>query len=552
MPFCGAVAAPVVVMDMTCATDLQRLTSDKPPQNAILHLNAALQVVASDGGCIGSLSDILPMCNRSVPVLYFDSAETGDALAAFVDYHNLADAILCTPYDKRDVLATTYEKMPMLRGMLDLRDAHVPANELPAIAVAHCATAVILAVADADEDSVQSLQKRFIHVVTMDEAGFAQTAVSGVNGIITRDTDAAYDFLSRFPEGSMLRRRNLFAHKGFSGGGMYSENTITSVVAAGKHHMDGSEIDIKLTSDDVPVVMHNTNTIGLFDCEKLITEETDYATLASLRRIEFPDESIDRFEDLMHAMHAYPETPVLIELKPSTKYNNVEEMLRLIDPVLRSPESQQNCICIMGDMPPGHRYVHKHLPYLPQCYCEGSGAMPPPPQDRNAAEDCLYRIARLTCGCAAGYNAEDIGMNRLLNEYAKFRMITVFPWSRSWTLEPSKWEEHGPDNCATYLAGYDAWTTDHGEKFICLPMKIVPTDCAAVSGEFRPMCRKLYRDGREETGECELLVLDGDVRRNESGAYEVRSKATVMYRLQIDLYFGESYSIYSAPVEIGI
>ena len=39
---------------------------------------------------------------------------------------------------------------------------------------------------------------------------------------------------------------------------------------------------------------------------------------------------------------------------------------------------------------------------------------------------------------AAGYNAEDVKMNRLLKEYAKFRMITVFPWSRSWTLEPSK------------------------------------------------------------------------------------------------------------------
>ena len=302
MPVCNVTAAPVVMMEIHCREELQRLTSEKPPQNVILHINEELQVTGVDNLVIGDLAEVLLMCTRSVPVLYFDSVGTAETLADFVDYNHLADALLCTPYDRRHILAAAYEKMPMLRGMLDARNTQVEVQKLPGIAVANGATSVILSADAADEESINSLQKRFIHVITTDEAGFEKAALNGANGIITEDTDAAYSFLSCFPEGSVFRRRKLFAHKGFQYGGRYSENTITSVVAAAQYHFDGAEIDVKLTQDDVPVVMHNLDTVGLFECDKMVTEECDYGVLSSLRRIGFPDESIDRFEDLMHAL----------------------------------------------------------------------------------------------------------------------------------------------------------------------------------------------------------------------------------------------------------
>ena len=457
LPACGVTAAPVVVKEIRTKRDFTECAGDYPPQMILFHVDRDLFVTGEDGSVIAGLEEALRTTGRSVPVLYFDSSDTADRLAEFVDFHHLGDAILCTPYDPREVLAAAYEKMPMLRGMLDLRKADVPVHKLPGIAVSHGAVSVILPADKADEESVHSLQKRFIHVITDDSMGFEKTALHGVNGIITRDTEAAYAFLSVFPENSVFRRRNLFAHKGFGCAGKYSENTITSVAAAGENHFDGAEIDIKLTKDDVPIVMHNLNTKGLFDCDVMITEESDYEQLASLRRIGFPDEGVDRFEDLMHRMKEYEDTPVLIEIKPNAKYWNVEKMISLMEPILASEESQQNCICIMGGLEPGHQYLHRHLPNLPISYCEAGKGVP---ENREEAEDALYRIAKLTMGCAAGYNAEDVAMNRLLNEYAKFRMITVFPWSRSWTLSPSKWEENGPSNCRTYLAGYDAWTTD--------------------------------------------------------------------------------------------
>ena len=533
MPMCGVVAAPSVVFEIKSSDDLAVLTCATPPQNVILHVAPDLTV------CDEPLYDVLAKCNRSIPILYFDDIKTQAALAEFTDANHIGDAILCAPYKMRDLLALAYEKMPLLRGMLDCRGITPIIDKLPAEAVSHGATSVILDADVATADNVHALQQRFIHVIADSSNEFDTAAARGVNGVITSNLAGAYDFLAKFPEGSFLRRRNLLAHKGFQNNGMYSENTITSVVAAGKHHFDGAEIDVKLTSDDVPVVMHNLDTKGLFDCPVTITEQSDFAFLSSLRRIEFPDESIDRFEDLMHEMKAYPDTPVLIEIKPHAKYHNVEKLTAMTDDILRDGKSQTNCIGILGGtLEPGLRYVHSRLPYLPMGYCEGGKSVPAAPQSREEAEDRIYRVAQLTSGCAAGYNPEDVNINRLFNEYAKFRMLHIFVWSRSWTLSPSKWEENGPLNDKTYIAGFDAWTTDHGEKFLDYPIAVESMDHAPDS----PRCRLRYRDGSTSEADCDILLLDGNMTPG--------STARVMYAYTMQLHFGDSYTIYSEPVTI--
>lgn len=510
MPFCPIIAAPTVVLEVKSDSDIALLTSKTPPQNVILHISPDLTVAGKP------LYDILALCSRSVPILYIDSEETIAPLAEFVFFNNIGDAILCAPFEKRDVLAAAYREMPQLRGMLDCRGAGAEIEKLPAECVRNGATSVILA--DPEADSVHSLQKRFIHIIA--EGSFSALAPRGVNGIITSELAEAYSFLASFPEGTFMRRRNLLAHKGFQNNGEYSENTIASVVAAAKNHFDGAEIDVKLTVDNVPVVMHNTNTKGLFDCEVAVTEESSYEFLSSLRRIEHPAETIDKFSDLMHEMKAYPETPVLIEIKPSAKYNKVELLSAMTDELLRDGRSQENCIGIMGGtLEPGLRYLHRRIPYLPLGWCEGGKNIPAAPETREEAEDRLYRVAQLTEGCAAGYNPEDVNVNRLFNEYAKFRMLHVFVWSRSWTLSPSKWEENGPSNDNTYLSGFDAWTTDHGEKFLGYPVAI------DADGSL------IFRDGHKEAAKCEKITVGDEV----------------FFLYNIELHFGGRYYICSEP-----
>ena len=512
MPVCPVIAAPTVVLEVKNVADLELLTSEMPPQNVILPISTDLTVVGVD------LYSALEKCSRSVPILYIENEATIAPLADFCDQNHVGDAILCAPIDKKEILRDAYRAMPMLRGMLDCRRCAPEIDKLPGIAVACGATSVILDAEMATSDAVHSLQQRFIHVIS--SGRFGALATRGVNGIITEDISGAYSFLSSFPEGTFMRRRILLAHKGFSNNGEFSENTITSVVAAAKYHFDGAEIDVKLTSDDIPVVMHNTNTKGLFDCEVAVTEESSYEFLSSLHRIAHPNETIDKFSDLMHEMKEYPNTPVLIEIKPSAKYHKVELLTAMTDELLRDGQSQENCIGIMGgSLEPGLKYVHKRIPYLPLGWCEGGKNIPAAPQCREEAEDRIYRVAQLCEGCAAGYNPEDVNINRLFNEYAKFRMLHVFVWSRSWTLSPSKWEENGPSNDNTYLSGFDGWTTDHGEYFLGYPIAI------------NENCELLFRDGHTEKGDCEELTVGGEK----------------YYLYKNDLHFGDSYYICSEP-----
>lgn len=545
MPVCGVVSAPTVVLEVKSAVDLAALTREAPPQNVILHVAPDLTVFGV------ALYEVLEKCAKTVPILAFDAAETAAALAVFTDRNHVGDAILCTTLANRALLVEAYEKMPLLRGMLDCRGEAPAIDTLPATAVAHGATSVILDPAIATSEAIHSLRQRFIHTVTADTNGFDTAAARGANGIITADLGGAYAFLKRFPEGSFLRRHHLIAHKGFLNDGQYTENTITSVVAAARHHFDGAEIDVKLTVDNVPVVMHNNTTKGLFDCEPAITEECTYDFLSSLRRINFPNESIDRFEDLMHEMHAYPNTPVLIEIKPSAKRYQVEPLTAMTDVLLRDGRSQKNCIGIMGGtLEPGLRYVHRRLSYLPLGYCEGGKGVPEAPETRADVEDRLYRVAQLAAGCAAAYNPEDVNINRLFHEYAKFRMLHVFAWSRSWILSPSLWEENGPANDKTYLAGYDAWTTDHGEKFLNYPIAIETIAPTSTADTVKPLCRLCFRDGTTKDSECSVLPLTDRVTVGTDGSFSGSGRVRVMYAYRIDLHFGDSYTVYSEPLDL--
>lgn len=532
LPMCGIVAAPTVVWEVKKQGDLEALTCSTPPQNVILPLSSELAV------CGTPLYDVLKKSSRSVPILCFDSADTVDSLARFTEENHVADLILCTSFTDRALLRYAYERMPLARCMLDCRGQQIEIGTLPGIAVSHGATSVILDPEAATGENVHALQQRFIHVVTADQSGFDTAASRGVNGIITENLPDAYAFLEKFPEGSLLRRRNLIAHKGFQNDGMYTENTITSVVAAAEHHFDGAEIDVKLTWDDIPVVMHNQTTQGLFDCPEAVTEKSSYAFLSSLRRIGFPDESIDRFDDLMYRMKQFPDTPVLIEIKPAQALHNVEQATALIRDILRDPRSQTNCIGIMGSLDPGLRYVHSRIPELPLAHCEGGTEVPDPPANRDEAEERLYRIAKVTAGSAGGYNPEDVRVNRLLNEYAKFRMMHIFVWSRSWTMEPSKWEKNGPLNDHTYRSGFDAWTTDHGEKYLDYPISVTPLLPDGGRPVTTPRCRLLFRDGCTKDADCGLFITEA----------APDGKARVMYSYTVDLHFGDSYTIFSEPV----
>ncbi|MCQ2428556.1 MAG: hypothetical protein MJ137_09230 [Clostridia bacterium] len=553
-PQCPVIAAPVVITECDL---IYEPGAFPPPQNLIIHVGTVFS--GEDAECLYSILD----ATRNVfPIIYLDSAEIIPAVVSFLESNRVYDVGLCGSFDKPALLRKAYELAPYAHIIADCRGIKLPEDiaSLPGMLSRRQATSVILDMADAMPDTVHALEQRFIHVISdcRDAADGEQllteatSAVYGVNGIITDDPASLYVTLSRFPENTFLRRRNLVGHKGFQNDGTYSENTISGVVAAGDAHLDGAEIDVKLSGDGVAMVMHSLDTRGMFDVEPpLVTELADFDKLSSLRRIKHPNEGVDRFDDLMFAMADYPETPVVIELKPRACYHRLDEMVDFTKELLKDERCQKNPVVIFGaDNIPDCKYIRKHLPSLPFAAVTAPPKNFKVPVTRKECEDLLYAVTAAHEGLASAYNPEDTGISRTFNEYAKIRHLTVFPWSRSWILAPSLWETNGPKNDKTFMAGYDAWTTDHAEMYLDLPVGLEISSVAPDDDEIiRPEGLIVYRDGSTRAVSCGLCIIDGDVTLTRvSGGYKVSPGTfTAVLTYRSELHFGDYFYTVSEP-----
>jgi glycerophosphoryl diester phosphodiesterase len=131
-----------------------------------------------------------------------------------------------------------------------------------------------------------------------------------------------------------LNARPVIAHRGASG--YAPENTIAAFELAAKQGADAFELDVRLTSDAVPVVIHDQSlerTTGL-------KAKVSALTLAQLREADAGARfSPDRggtypfrgagivIPTLGEVLRAFPETPLLLELKEEAAQEPVRQLL---------------------------------------------------------------------------------------------------------------------------------------------------------------------------------------------------------------------------------
>jgi len=511
LPESGLINPPAV----TYAADANLsavMASSEPPQAVLMDVTDDLRVVAPDGRKIGDLLGCLRLIRgKAYPILRFDQVETGAAIAALCDENCLGDVTLCVPFEQRAVLPTVRVMLPLSRGMLDLRGTELPDDLLSLTGECHAHDATMLMTEQLlPRSEIRRLQKRFIQVWT--DAPAVEAALSGVCGVVTSEPARLYALYRRFPARTTVRPTPLYAHKGLHITGEFPENSIKATVGAGKYGYDAAEIDIKLTADDVAIVHHDNNTANLFDSDMQVCGST-FEQLSALRRKDYPQDGLDRFDDLMTAMTAYPETPVLIEIKTSASSFGAEEMVHQMSELLVRPGVQKYCTCIMGVMPPYLAYVHKHLPYLPVAHC--TGARKPAPESADDAGLLLYDFAQETKGANAGWNPYHPAINALYARIAHLHGVTVFPWT--WAFKP--WDEECEAISSAFAAGYDGLTSDWVNKFADYPIDVlcdlperIPAGQTVI-----PAVRILLRSGATLPVQAELLPLSGDIALSENG-----------------------------------
>ena len=142
---------------------------------------------------------------------------------------------------------------------------------------------------------------------------------------------------------------NLVAHRGYAL--HYPENTLPAITAAVEAGAEYVEVDIQLSSDEVPFLFHDRNLERLCGQSGALHDysasELGHFRASDKGRFgdKFKDNRITRLVTLIELMQAYPHLTVFIELKRSSiEKFGIETMVRRVLSVLQSARAQ--CVII--------------------------------------------------------------------------------------------------------------------------------------------------------------------------------------------------------------
>ncbi|MFW2147359.1 glycerophosphodiester phosphodiesterase family protein [Acinetobacter sp. TY1] len=231
-------------------------------------LDNKLRVLDATGKVIGDLKSLLETRPKN-KIFAFDIADirTIDALKQFVPEDDLSDITLISK--DAQILVEAHQKLPALRTALDLsqyRSSKKRPENLAELVVktnAAYSKIMILPAQGLDKPSVSYLQRRLMTVWTKqnvtDHVQAATILTTGVNGILSQNSNIYAEVLKKFPKNTLLRRPLIIGHRGVPS--LEDENTLESATHAVTLGADIIENDIYLTKDQHLVVMHD-NTVN--------------------------------------------------------------------------------------------------------------------------------------------------------------------------------------------------------------------------------------------------------------------------------------------------
>lgn len=129
---------------------------------------------------------------------------------------------------------------------------------------------------------------------------------------------------------STMSQTQVIAHRGYWKTNGSAQNSIAALMKADSINAFGSEVDVWLSSDGIPVVNHDADV--MVDGKKVIVEETPYATLKKAQLAN--GERLPTVEEYLDAFEKCHNTKLIIEFKKHKSKAN-EDMLaqKVIDMV---------------------------------------------------------------------------------------------------------------------------------------------------------------------------------------------------------------------------
>lgn len=275
----GLAAAPTVVKYITDQADIDALGGEATPATAIVFVDESMNVTSGDEPLI-SFEELYndKLRGAVVPAIYVKTQGQAEALSQYLQTSGLLDVAVIS--DDTELLKSVRSAQRRIRGILDRAAASVNASDMAALSAEAgqaYANTVILNGQSADAECVSYLQARMKSVWLTTEAttefGVAEAVAAGCDGIVTDDEAAVFAAYAKYDRaGSVTRAPFIVADRGLSYTGY--ENTVGSCLAACEKGATHVLLDVRLTSDGVPVIMKDETVYRTTDGSGKVSEMT--------------------------------------------------------------------------------------------------------------------------------------------------------------------------------------------------------------------------------------------------------------------------------------
>lgn len=277
LPYMAYVETPTsnVVLPATVATSVDSASAleaiaaatesdDTAPATAIFRVNASLNVLASDGSTICTVSEAIEKLNETViPAFRPENEAAVKALCAFLEENRIADVFILS--DNADLVRLARDTYTLCRGILDFSGKDkLTKDDLAQIrdSTNACGARICLLPGNyADREVTESLQRLFMTVWIVpsntSDGALLSAITAGANGIVTENYARLMEcYTEYFEKSTLVRTVGIVAHRGVPS--LAQENTIAGSMRAYELGATAIENDIQLTKDGVIVVMHDS------------------------------------------------------------------------------------------------------------------------------------------------------------------------------------------------------------------------------------------------------------------------------------------------------
>ncbi|WP_046176404.1 glycerophosphodiester phosphodiesterase family protein [Domibacillus indicus] len=274
------------------------------------------------------------MAGKTIPLIKLDDKETARKTAQLLRELSVQDVHIVSA--QASILKTVKEMVPSVRGALVYKQSSLNKHDINQFIQAVHASGAKTAVLPQKlltAEMVHTFHTRAVSVwgsmAGDSELDAHQLIHAGVDGIITENTESAAAAFSRYPEGTLVQRPVVAAHRGIPS--LAPENTMAGYQMAYELGADLIETDVQKTKDGEIVIMHDytvdRTTNGTGSVKDLTLDYIQSLDAGSYFGEEFAGEKVPTFREFLQNFKG-KDVILLVELKAD---GIAEDTIRIIE-----------------------------------------------------------------------------------------------------------------------------------------------------------------------------------------------------------------------------